>query len=299
MSKFYRRTTKFDRRGYISYGVNSIWQIDLIDLSSRNAGYILNCIDTYTRKAESVKLSSKNVESVKKGFQELFVKFGTKPQKIQSDKEGAILSLEKWLKSENVELYQVENSYDGMYSAPIVERLNRTMKDFMYDLKDKNKQQNWNQLSNQTVNSFPTFYNNKIHRSIKTTPNQAYNKDINIKDITFENYNKTRNEPKEQLFLGDFVRVALPKQTIERKLEEKYTKEAYEVIEVLNTNPTTYKLKDLDGSYYKQQLIKVEKPEQKPKQVKVKKEIKQQPLLDVYNKKENRIRKAVEFLTYT
>jgi hypothetical protein len=38
------------------------------------------------------------------------------------------------------------------------------------------------------------------------------------------------------------VRLQIPQNKIEKKLEEKYYKEAYEIEQVLLTNPTTYKL---------------------------------------------------------
>jgi hypothetical protein len=231
-----------------------------VDLSSRNAGYILNAVDVFSRKMATVKLPSKNKSSIQDGFNKIFQSLG-KPNKIQSDLEPAILSLEPFLKSKNIELYHVDNAYDGLHSAPIVERLNRTMKDYMYGLKQQNKNQNWNTIAAKTIKEFPDFYNNKVHRTTKQTPNEIHNKDININEVKrdeMERYNKPRKEPKKQYNIGDKVRLQIPQSIIEKKLEEKYYKEIYEIEQVLNTNPITYKLKGLEPHYYKQQLIKID-----------------------------------------
>jgi len=232
----------------------------ILKLSTRKTGYVLNAIDVFSRKSESVKLNSKNVEEVRRGFNELFKKFGSKPENLQSDKEGAILSLKNWLKDQNINLYHVPNAYDGGYSAPIIERLNGTMKNYMYNLKREKSNQNWKQLSTTTVKTFPSFYNNKVHKTIGTTPDEVYNghfKHQEIKDIHLENYLEKRNEPKNVLKLNDVVRLQKPQNKIEKKLEEKYYKKPYKIIAIKRTNPITYKLDDIEGSYYKQQLIKI------------------------------------------
>jgi hypothetical protein len=266
MAEFYRRTTKFPRRTYVGNDINNIHQVDLIDLTQRNAGYILNAIDVFSRKMATVKLPNKDKDTIQYGFNNIFKSLGT-PNKIQSDKEPGILSLKTFLNNKGIELYHVNNAYDGLYSAPIVERLNRTMKEYMYDLKHKNKNQNWNKIALDTVKQFPDYYNNKVHTTTKQTPNEIFNKDIStnhIKQDEEERYNKPKKETKIKYNIGDYVRLQIPQSKIEKKLEEKYYKEVYEIEQVLLTNPTTYRLRGVDGTYYKAQLIKVDKPEDKP-----------------------------------
>ncbi len=55
----------------------------------------MNAVDVFSRKAESVKLNNKSKESIKNGLEQLFIKFGKKPNKIQSDREPALYALEK------------------------------------------------------------------------------------------------------------------------------------------------------------------------------------------------------------
>jgi len=138
---------KFPRRTIMVSSVNDTWTIDLIDMNSEQlskSGYLLNCIDIYSRYAQSVRLHTKSKSEIEEAFKELFELFGNKkPSKIWSDKEGAIVGLKGWLSSQGIELYHVENSYMGAdsHSVSIVERFNRTMKEAMMEYKTELKKQ--------------------------------------------------------------------------------------------------------------------------------------------------------------
>jgi hypothetical protein len=218
MSELYRRNKKFTRRTYIGHDVNNNFQVDLIDLTQRNAGYILNAVDVFSRKCASVKLPNKNKPSIQEGFNKIFQSLG-KPNNIQSDLEPAIISLKPFLESKKINLYHVDNAYDGLHSAPIVERLNRTMKDYMYELKQKNKNQNWSTIAAKTIKEFPDFYNNRIHRTTGLKPNEIHDKDININDVKDDEYeraNEEKKQPKILLQVGDKVRLQIPESKIEK-----------------------------------------------------------------------------------
>ena len=102
------RNINFPRRTVVSRAVNDIWGIDLVDLASKGGGYILNCVDIFSRKAHSVKLTSKTAASIEDGIENLFVLFGAKPVKIWSDKESGLVSNDAFLKQNNIELYHTE-----------------------------------------------------------------------------------------------------------------------------------------------------------------------------------------------
>ena len=175
MNYFASRNHNFKRRIYYSPSKNDNWQLDLVDLSTKNSGYVLNVIDVFSRKAFSIKLHSKDTDEIKRGLLDAFKFYNGKPKKIQSDKEGAIYSneIKQWFKDQNIELYSVGNAYDGGYSAPIVERFNRSYRGFMMHLKSKKSNQNYNQLSVLASREFPTVYNNTVHNTTGITPNEA------------------------------------------------------------------------------------------------------------------------------
>ena len=137
--KFYRsRKRVFDRRGVYVPSVNDTWAIDLIDFSkSEPAFFVLNAVDIFSRKAESVKLNGKDAPTLKKGLQQIITKFGSKPKKIWSDKEGGFYTLKPWLSENNIQLYSLNNSYLGpnTHANPISERFNREVKNICLNLK--------------------------------------------------------------------------------------------------------------------------------------------------------------------
>ena len=266
MSNYYaQRNHKFKRRIYYSPSKNDNWQIDLVDLSSKNSGFVLNVVDVFSRKAFSIKLNAKDTDEIKRGLLDAFKFFDGKPTKIQSDKEGAIYSneMKQWFKDQNIELYSVGNAYDGGYSAPIVERFNRSYRGFMMQLKSKKSNQNYNQLSVLASREFPTVYNNTVHNTTGITPNEAF--DGNVKpDAVIKETIKTRmheavSKPKAQpkpFIVGDMVYLQKPKKTIENKFEPKYERAQFKIVEVLETNPIKYRLENHQNTYYRNQLRK-------------------------------------------
>lgn len=253
----------FDRRGvYVPY-VNHTWAIDLIDMTKQEAGYILNVVDIFSRKAESEKLNSKSSEALKNGLLKIFEKFDGKPKKIWTDMESGIYGLYKWFEDNNIEIYSLNNSYLGptTHSSPIVERFNREMKRYMLKLKSKNPKQNYNQLMHRTVREFIPIYNEKKHSTIKATPNEVYNGDEPIyktKQTHLRNVNRPRVSLKP-FKVGTTVLLQKPfKEKIEGKTEVKYYEEPFKIIQVKLTNPITYILDGIDGTFYRNQLKKID-----------------------------------------
>ena len=230
-------------------------QVDLIDMTKQSGGYIMNAVDVFSRKAESVKLNNKSKESVKKGLEQIFAKFGQKPKKIQSDKEPALYALEDELNKQGIILYTVKNAFDYGNSAPIVERFNRTMRDFMNVERDRKQYINKHALTNYVVKTFPNIYNNNVHSTVKQKPNDIANRNIDPDIIFSEQMNrasKPKQEPKEIYKVGDKIYLVKPPPPgIEKKDALKWYKEPFEIEEVFNTNPTTYKIKGKTEKYYK------------------------------------------------
>ncbi len=125
------RPKTFPRRSYFSPSYMHNVQIDLIDLKANGSGYIMNCIDVFSRRAESILIKSKSKEEIRKGLEYMFKTFGQKPTSIQSDKEKGLYALKDELQKQGITLYSVANAYDYGYSAPIVERFNRSMREYM------------------------------------------------------------------------------------------------------------------------------------------------------------------------
>ena len=203
----------YDRRTITANGVNDIWAIDLVDMASKRAGYILNCVDVFSRYAQSVKLNGKTKAELERGINGLFNLFGNKPKNLWSDKESAVMSLRSWLESQDINLYHVENSYSGpnTHGVAIVERFNRTMREHMMQYKSNNPNQNYNQLATTTIKQFIPAYNNKIHSTTQRTPAEVYGGQ-HTKDV-MSNQSRRDNEKKtegQKLRIGQMLHIQKP-----------------------------------------------------------------------------------------
>ena len=284
-----RPNPKFPRRTYYAFAPNDVWQLDLVDLTGKGkeggvgsrggahkeegvnlqkgkggGGYILNVIDVYSRKAGSTVIQSKSGESIIEGLKKLFVQMGGKPNKIQSDRESGLLAKEQELNKIGIQIYQVGNAYDGRYSAPIIERLNRTMNDYMYKTEVDNPDLKNIDISKIVADKFHKQYNETKHRTIKTTPNNAFNGKTSTSDIldAVFKYSESKPQPKRQinkdLKVNDLVYIPKPEtgREIEKKNADKWFRGPHKIEKILNTNPPTYQLSGTKQKYYKEQLKK-------------------------------------------
>lgn len=80
---------KFKRSKVVVYGIDKLWQADLVDVSKfskQNNGikYLLTIIDVFSKFAWIVPLINKSAESIRNAFVTIFKK--RKPKSIQTDK---------------------------------------------------------------------------------------------------------------------------------------------------------------------------------------------------------------------
>jgi hypothetical protein len=259
----------FQRRKYYASSIREYYQIDLMDLSTHGVGYLMACIDVYSRFAWVVHCKTKTKSSIQNALIEIFNKMG-KPLNLQSDRESGIETLKPWFADNGINWFYVSNSYGGVdtYSAPLVERLNRTFKTWFIDYKRERKVSS---VVLEYMNIFNKEYNNTVHSSIRCMPIDVWNgnKEPFIKD---EEENKKRNNYR----VGDYVYLQSQKSVIQERYKSLYSKEVYVISQILQTNPTTYKLSDndgnvLDGTYYYEQLRVADLPKKrdikKPSQI--------------------------------
>ncbi|GFV15241.1 uncharacterized transposon-derived protein F54H12.3, partial [Trichonephila clavipes] len=119
------------KRATLSYGINELWQCDLVDLKhlgKHNNGfrYLLTVIDVFSKCARVSALKMKTAEAVKNAFENLFQQ--AKPKNIQTDKGGEFYNSQ--LKS-LFERYSINHySAEGDHKASVVERISKANKSF-------------------------------------------------------------------------------------------------------------------------------------------------------------------------
>ena len=251
---------RFKRRKTYAMGIDDLWQIDLVDLSSisrANDGYryLLMCIDVLSKYGRIELVKSKNAVVVKDAFARMIT--DRKPNLLQSDKGTEFLNVtfQQFLKINDIRHYTSEN--DDIKCA-IVERWNRTIltKLFRY-LTYANTHRYVDVIQDITLS-----YNNTFHSSIKMAPS----------DVTVQNEHEVRvrlfpTKPKKikwKFAKGDTVRISGARRHFEKGYKGNWSEEIFKVAVLYSTFPPTYGLTDyigeeIKGKFYAEELQKVAK----------------------------------------
>ena len=130
--------------------------------------YGLVCIDIFSKKCHIVPIENKDGDNVYKAVMECFKVLG-QPLSIYSDDEGALNSkkLQAFFKEEGI-THVITKTH-----ANQGERMIRTVKKMIGDRLRHCKTKTWVEVLKPSLNR----YNNQIHSSTKTTPNNAHNLD--------------------------------------------------------------------------------------------------------------------------
>lgn len=253
---------KFKTRKYRTSAPNRQWQADLVDMQqlkkkNNGYGYILTCIDVFTRFAWAVPLKTKAYTNVINGFKTIFK--SKKPKLLQTDQglEFENKHVQEFFKTNGVHQFSVKSPY----KAALVERFHRTLRSRMYRYFTRSGTQRWVDVLPDLLHS----YNNRGHSSILGFSPTEATADNNA-DKIWENQNRIpRTKKKKPAFkVNDMVRLALVKKTFDRGYTPNWTEEIFQVIRVDDkSEPYMYHVKDadgeeIDGRYYKEELQKVD-----------------------------------------
>ena len=254
------RKINFTRRKVISNHIDHIWGIDLITMikyskQNKNYKYILTVIDFFSKYSWCYPLKTKKSEEIINSLKDIFKKSKRKPSMIQSDQgtEFTNNQTQIFFKNNNINWY---HTFNRDIKCSICERYNRTILNKIY----KNFTLNNNTIWINDLNKLTNEYNNSYHRSIKMKPIDASKKsNENIVRNNLYNFKYVNKKPK--FSIGDKVRVSLLKNTFEKSYTSNWSQEIFIIYDIKSSNVHYYFLKDLngekiDGSFYKQELLK-------------------------------------------
>ena len=251
---------KFFKRKVLARGIDYQIQADLIDMQdikkyNKNFKYILTAINIFSRKAVAIPLKFKNSIEMIRGMKIVMKKL--KPfKKIQTDQGTEFFN-------KKVQSYLKESKIIHFFTASdlkssIVERFNRTLKEKIYKHFTATTSLNYLNVLPKLVNS----YNNKIHRSIGTSPNKVNkNNEKKIWNFQYKHY-LNKKQQKFKFKINDNVKLVKYKGILGKGYLPKWTNETFIITDRLNTNPPTYKIRDSDdnfikGSFYEPELQQV------------------------------------------
>ena len=254
---------RFRRRRVVVSGPFDQWIGDLADMQKYAAynddmKYILFYIDAATRKLYGEATPSKSATSVLQATKVIFQRSKRNPRAIQFDKGGEFINntLKSFLKRSKIHMFTTE---DEITKGSQVERVILTMKRMIHTYFTEHHTRRYVDVLQKFINA----YNNSFHSSIGMAPNDV-NQDNYVEAMYFrERAPQFNGKPK--FSIGDYVRLLGKKATFDRGFDIHWTEQVYKIHSILRTTPLTYRVEDLkgeviEGSFYKQELIKIDWP---------------------------------------
>lgn len=245
---------------FILYEKRDLLQADLIDLAIRhkeNKGnkYILIVCDAFTRKCWAKALTDKTSERVLTEFKKIYKKTGFF-KRFMTDAGTEFLSrkFKSFLTEKDISFIR------GNPHAPHVERLNRTLQNMIFRYMTENETKKWVGV----LGSVVEVYNNRYHRTIKMSPNQAEQKEnrtLLINNVTLY-YEKALNKRKDPSFkVGDTVSIQKLRNVFAKGYDQVFTDELFKIGELHTKLPIPmYSLTDyngeekIEGRFYENEL---------------------------------------------
>ena len=238
---------KFNKRKVYSSFRDNIWGADLADmqlLSKINKGFrfLLCVIDIFSKYAWVNPLKDKKGISIVNAFQKILTESyrseakskGSNPIKYGLIKElnFTIILLKKWLKDNDTEMYSIYNEAKSV----IAERFIRTLKNKIYKYMTAISKNVYIDKLNDIVDE----HNNTYHKTIKMKP-------IDVKDITYIDFEKEVNDKDPKFKVGDYVRISKYKNIFAKRYMPNWSEEVFIISKIKNTVPWTYVINDLNG----------------------------------------------------
>jgi hypothetical protein len=236
--------------------------VDMKGLSRQNKGfkYILNIIDIWSRYAWSVPLKTKTGVEVAQAFATVFKESGRIPQFLWVDQGKEFYNSHM---TELLELHGIKRySTFGEGKAVVVERLNRTLKQWQFKYFTRHQTRNWVDHNDQLLEQ----YIHKEHRGIgNRTPYSMSRWPDAVPD------NEFCFEPehlKAKYDIGDFVRISRAKDIFEKGYTANWSQEQFVITSIRESRCgelPMYTLEDwysepIQGRFYEPQLQKVKYP---------------------------------------
>ena len=242
------------------------FQTDLMDMGgtynkypiqmNRGYRYILGVIDVFSRKVFVRPLKSKTDKEILDNFVKIMKEIKSNiPYEyknsyilLDSDNEGAFQSRNFMNYCENNKIVQNFVNPDDVRAKGVIERWNGTMRRLILLYTTYKESKSWIDVLEQLTD----FYNNKLHSTIKMTPNEATEKE-NQEDIQ-DIYEEKKNIAKSTIGnipIGAKVRTLIRKTALDKKTTVRWSKTIHTVEKQEGNN---YYVSERALSYKKDEL---------------------------------------------
>lgn len=239
--------------------------VDLADLQNeayKGYKYILTAIDLLTKYAFAVPLKTKKGSVVAEGMSKILTeakRLGMKVLSFRSDRGSEFKSKEVRELLQKRSITQVFSTAGNPQSNGQVERLNGIIKRWLRMRMKANQTKDWVSMLEETLN----VYNTTLQETIGMSPEEALQDEPrNVRQRLEEKVKRKPKSPK--LNIGDRVRVLIrfTKETEKPKDGILWSPDVYEIVKVNKAKKpwvsTTYRLKDVKGNFYAEELQLIE-----------------------------------------
>jgi hypothetical protein len=207
------------------------YQSDLLfypQLKTKNKGYsaMLSFIEIASRKGYVIPLKSKKELEITTAFKKLFELINEPIISITTDNGTEFLnkSVQRLFKQKNINHTLAQK--DDHNKMSIVERFNRTIKNYLRRYFTANNTYNWFDV----INDVMLNYNNSFHSTIHTTPDKITDDQIEKLRTDAIQYNSYLKE-NLSFKIGDTVRLLNSKQKFQKE-GERYSKSIYIITDI-------------------------------------------------------------------
>ena len=254
-----RRT--FPRARVIVNGIDSMWDMDLMDMVSLasqndNYKYVLVAIDIFSRFVHCQPIQTKKGEDVVLALQHILAG-PRKPETVRTDRgmEFRSQNVNKYLKSQGIHhIYAFNTETKANYA----ERVIQTLKHKLYRYLLKHNTKRYVDILQKTVKS----YNQTHHRSLGTTPSSiTKDKEGESRLQQYLLRKKTPERLKKYIYkVGQSVRISHIRHVFDRQVSQKWSGELFIIDKRFKREGIPiYKLRDwsgedIEGSFYESEL---------------------------------------------
>ena len=233
--------------------IDEIWSIDWADTIdykiSNNKGfrYIFIIIDNLSKSLWAMPLKNKYSKTITQKFSNILTTSKRRPLKIESDRGAEFYKtiFQKFLKSE---IFQHYSRFTDK-GPSIAERVIRTVRNLL-------KKPEFSACKADWLSELPSVFkqfNNTIHSSVRTTPNQA-SKKLNEQEV-YSNLIDDREVRKPKFKLGQLVRASDIRKVFSKGDSTNYSYKLYRISEVIHDTIPCYRLDYLPERYNQNLLL--------------------------------------------
>ena len=263
------RRRGFKTRSYQTTMVDQQWQADLVDMQSLRAhndgyGYLLTCIDLFSRFAFAVPLKTKFANEVVEAFKQIFKSSGRPPPLLLQTDQGKEFE-NRVFRSYLATIGTRQFSVKSEYKAALIERFHRTLRARMWRYFTANNTKRWVEVLPKLLHS----YNNRAHRALHGhTPSQVVSSGSLLQSHLRRQRNTSlleeeKKKPTTRYNVGDYVRLSRAKKTFQHGYTPNWTREIFVIYDIDKRQPPAmYRVTDLsgdavEGKFYAAELQKV------------------------------------------